>query len=526
MTLSSGRIALFFSICFIGLPIASALVFGLIGGEQAIWDHIVRVRLVPSTLTTLSVLGWTAILVLSVAIPAAWLVSLYEFPGRHWLEWALILPLAMPGYVMAYAWSDLVSSPGPLQHLVRDLTGLSARDYWFPSLSNAPGLAFVMAATLFPYVYLTARAAFTTQSAATLNAARSLGASGFRLFWSIALPAARPAIVAGLALVLMESAADYGAADFLGVRTLGKEVVLAWSSSSDPSLAARLALMLVLIAFAFLGIERMNRGQAGAQHTSIRWSTPARSHLSKRKSIAALLTLMTLFMITFVAPISRLLWLAFENGAGSADLYPLLLKSVGLGLAGMFAAFLVALPLAVTASQSSQVTFFGRLVAAAGYAAPGAVLALGGLFILSGIGGSLTGFAALAILVWVYACRFATVGAEPMIAATHTTPRNLGDATRSLGVRGFERLWRVDLPILLPGAYVAGLILFVETLKELPATLMLRPTGWDTLAVKAHAYASDGRLAEATLPSLLITLAGLAPVILLSRQLSNSGRTE
>lgn len=509
---------------FIALPIAAALWFGLSAGGGQTWDHILQNRLQPYTLTTLSVLVMTAVLITLIGVPAAWLVSAYDFPGRKAFEWLLILPLAMPGYVMAYAWADLAGVAGPLQTALRNFSGLSARDYWFPDLFSAPGLAFVLASTLFPYVYITARASFAHQSLATLEVARSLGATGFERFLRVAMPAARPAILAGLALAVMEAAADYGAADFLGVQTLGVGIVRAWNSYGEPATAARLALVLISISFAFILVARALRGRAGSQQTTSRWLTPTRTSLTGLHMVLALAACGTILLITFILPLGRLIWLSLESARRPAPVFEPMMNSLILGLAGAMMALLCALCLTLAARGTTRLSWFARMIATAGYASPGVVLGLGGLFLLQASGGALTGLSALGLLIWIYACRFTAAGTEPLSAELARIPRSLDHATRSLGVTGFARLWRVDLPLLRPGALAACLILFVEMLKELPATLMLRPFGWDTLAVRAHAYATDERLADATLPSLLITLAGLGPVILLSLRMSRSNR--
>lgn len=509
----------------VGLPVCIALYAGVVGGDGATWDHILQNRLVPYTLTTLSTLFVAAIIMLGLAVPAAWIVTQYEFPGRWIFGWALILPLAMPGYVMAYAWADLMGVAGPLQSQLRDVTGLTARQYWFPNLFTVPGLAFVLASTLFPYVYITARAAFSMQTRATLEAARSLGAGAFDLFWRVALPVALPAILGGLCLALMEAAADYGAADFLGVQTLGVGIVRSWNSFTDVNTAARLALMLVCIAFVFLIVARMYQGKSGVQQTSTRWQTPKRAALSPAAAWLATLLCATIILICFVAPIARLIWLAVETKARTPDLIPLLQSTALLGLIGTALAFGAALVFTLAAKRSRILRMATRLIAAAGYAAPGAVLGLGALFFLRETGQSLAGWVAIALLVWVYVSRFTSAGVEPMQATLDRLPKNLDLASQSLGSRGLRQFWRIDLPLILPGALAAALILFVEILKELPATLMLRPFGWDTLAVKAHAYATDERLAQATLPSLLIVFAGLLPVLLLSWRLNATERT-
>lgn len=511
-------------IAMVGLPVLAALYAGIMAGDGATWDHILQYRLVPYTLNTLGVLVLSAIIMLGLAVPTAWLISQFDFPGRSIFEWAMILPLAMPGYVMAYAWADLAGVAGPLQSVLRDITGWSARDYWFPNLFSTPGLAFILASTLFPYVYITARAAFSLQSLATLEAARSLGASPFDLFARVALPAALPAIIGGLCLAMMEAAADYGAADYLGVQTLGVGIIRSWTSFGEPNTAARLALALILIAGTFLIAARVLQGRKGTQITVSRWRTPQRTKLPRTLAITMTALCAWVLIVCFFAPLSRLLWLTFEHKAEAADLAPLVRSTLILGLLGAAAAFLTSLIFSLSTKRNEALRMGARIMAAAGYAAPGAVLGLGALFILRETGQALSGAVAIGFLVWIYVSRFTSAGVEPLQATLLRLPKNIDHASRSLGTTGLRQFWRVDLPLITPGALAAALILFVEILKELPATLMLRPFGWDTLAVRAHAYATDERLAQATLPSLLIVSASLAPVLLLSWRLSQTER--
>ena len=525
LTLSFSAIPPLLVIALVGLPVFAAIFAGVSTGDGATWTHIFENRLVPYTATTLWVLFLSAAIMIALAVPAAWLISQYEFPGRSIFNWALILPLAMPGYVMAYAWADVMGVAGPLQTQLREWTGLSARDYWFPNLFSAPGLAFVLASTLFPYVYITARAAFSMQSLATLEAARSLGAKPFDLFWRVAIPVAAPAIIGGLCLALMDAAADYGAADFLGIQTLGVGIIRSWTSFGEPNTAARLALMLIFIAGTFLVAARIFQGQRGTQQTSVRWRTPQRSDMPVWAGISAFALCTAILLICFFVPMSRLIWLVLEHQARAPDLMPLIRSTLILGAMGAATAFVAALVFSLATKRHESLRLGARLVAAAGYAAPGAVLGLGALYILRETGQSLSGAIAIGFLIWIYVSRFTSAGVEPMQATLARLPKNLDQASHSLGVTGLRQFWRVDLPLIAPGAFAAALILFVEILKELPATLMLRPFGWDTLAVRAHAYATDERLAQATLPALLIVLAGLAPVLLLSWRLSQSERT-
>lgn len=506
----------------IAVPVVVTLLAGLAQGGGEAWSHIRETLLVGYTAGTLGTLALTALLILMAAVPAAWLVTMYDFPGRGVFEWLLILPLAAPGYVLAYAWADLMGVMGPFQSGLRDVTGWAARDYWFPDMRNLPGLAFVLATALYPYVYLTARSAFVSQSVCALEAARSLGAGGARRFRSVALPAARPAIAAGLALALMEAAADYGAAEFLGVPTLTFGIVRAWKSFGEPAAAARLALVLVVIVIGLILLERRTRGRAGSQQSSTRWRTVSRTTLPGWSGLAATGFCALLFLIAFALPVGRLVWLSAETQEYIAPVGRAFFNTVLLAGAGAGLAFILALVIALMAQRKGLAAGFARLAASSGYAIPGAVLALGALIVMGQLGMTLTGVGAIFALAWVYASRFTASGAEPMVAALGRAPASMGYAAESLGASPLRRAVSVDLPVALSGATAGALILFVESLKELPATLMLRPFNWDTLSVRAHAYATDERLAAAALPSLLITLAGLVPVILLSWRLSHS----
>ncbi|MEM9739499.1 MAG: iron ABC transporter permease [Pseudomonadota bacterium] len=507
----------------LAIPLVAAGGSGLFAGGGEAWDHIVATDLWRFTATTFALLVLTGGIILATAIPAAWLVTMHSFPGRGVFEWLLILPLAAPGYVIAFAYADLLGVSGPLQNALRDATGLGARDYWFPNINSAPGLAFVLAGALYPYVYLTARSAFTTTSLCAIDAARTLGSSPLSTIWRVALPSARPAIVAGLALALMEAAADFGAADFLGVRTLTVGLFRAWSSFGDAGAAARMALVLLALAIALQWLERRQRGRAGSQATSKRWQALARPALSPISGWLAAAFCMAVFAWGFGVPVLRLSWIALETGdRGAASLWAPLRTSLALASAGALICFVLGVTVALGLRQGGWIAGAARLVMSGGYAVPGAVLALGGIVALASFGLNLAGPVAVIVLVWIYACRFTAAGAEPLQAALARAPVSINDAARALGASPIQKLWRVDLPIALSGAMVAALILFVEVLKELPATLMLRPANWDTLAVRGYDYASDERLAAAALPCLLITAAGLLPVLVLSWRLSRA----
>lgn len=511
---------LLFAGLLVGAPVIGTILVGLFAGGGDNWTYISQTFLWTYTLNTLAIMVLMTAMMLVCAVPAAWLVTVYDFPGRGVLSWLLILPLAAPGFVLAISYADLLGVVGPIQSAVRDMTGLAARDYWFPDLRSLPGCAFVLSAALYPYVYLTARAAFESQSGGTLEAARSLGTNSWSCFWRVALPGARPAIAAGLALALMEAAADYGAADFLGVQTLTVGVFRAWSSFGDAAAGARLALVLIALTLFLQWLERRERGAAGYQASARRWKILDRTQLTGRQGFGAAAFCTLVFAIGFAIPVGHMIVQAIEARAETPPIGEALWNSIRLAGVGAGIAFIAALFIALGSHNKRPVARLANLLTAAGYAVPGAVLALGALYAPARLGLPLTGAAALFLLVLVYTSRFANAGVQPMDAALKRTPMSYTHAARSLGARPARRLFSLDLPLVRPGAIVAVLIIFVEILKELPATLMLRPFDWDTLAVRAYAYASDERLAAAALPSLTITLAGLLPIALLSWRLS------
>lgn len=518
--LGPGDIPILAATLLVGAPVIGTILVGLFAGGGENWTYLSRAFLWTYTLNTLAIMALMTGIMLVSAVPAAWLVTQYRFPGRGVLSWLLILPLAAPGFVLAISYADLLGVVGPVQSTIRNISGLAARDYWFPDIRSLPGCAFVLSAALYPYVYLTARAAFESQSGNTIEAARSLGANAWQCFWRVALPGARPAIAAGLALALMEAAADYGAADFLGVQTLTVGVFRAWSSFGDAAAGARLALVLIVLTLFLQWLERRERGATGFQASARRWSSLDRIQLNGLRAYAATACCTLVFALGFAIPIGHMIIRAIEARAETPPISDALWNSVRLAGIGAAIAFFAALFIALGAHNRRPIARLASILTAAGYAVPGAVLALGALYAPVRLGFPLAGIAALCLLVTVYASRFTNAGVQTMDAVLKQTPISYTYAARSLGTSPIRRTFALDLPIIKPGAIVASLIIFVEILKELPATLMLRPFDWDTLAVRAFAYASDERLAAAALPSLAITLAGLVPIILLSWRLS------
>lgn len=436
---------------------------------------------------------------------AAWLVSLCAFPGRGAFAWLLVLPLAAPSYILAYSYTSLTWAGGLIPYRVEG--------FW--------GAAFIYTIGLYPYVYLAARAAFVSQSSCAIEAARMLGAQPRDVFRRVALPLARPAIAAGGALACMEIAADYGAAQHFGLTTLSTAIFRAWYAHGSPDAALRIAAVLLVAAIAFLLAERWARGSASYAGGSTRWRPLPRYALGPIAGWCATAFCITLVVLGAVLPLAWLGRLALLH-ANVEDIAGPFVNSIILAGAGALVTLALAAAIAVAARRAGAIGKAALAGASMGYAAPGAVIAMGALALFSmareaGWVGGLSTALALAALIWTYAARFASAGVQPIDAGLARLSKGLDASARTLGAGPWRRFLRVDLPIAAPSLAAAALILFVEILKELPATLILRPFNFDTLAVKANAYASDERLLEAALPSLLIFVAGLLPILLLTR---------
>jgi iron(III) transport system permease protein len=483
-------------------PALAVIGFALTPGESARFGGALLRDGALGTLA-LALVGGGGAIVLGAS--TAWLISLCDFPGRGLFAWALVIPLAAPVYVLAYAYSGLTWAGG--------IIPLRIEGFW--------GAAFVYAIGLYPYVYLAARAAFASQSSCALEAARTLGAKPGALFFRVGLPLARPGIVAGGALALMEIAADYGAAHHFGLTTLSTAVFRAWYAHQNAHGALQIAAVLLVAAVIFLIIERRARGRAGFAGGSTRWRALPRFALSPWAAAAAFSFCAALIGLGAALPLGWLAYIAVEH-TYIAELRAALFNTLTLAGIGACATLALAAIIAVSARRSGMIGRASLFAAGMGYAAPGAVLALGAfsMFGLAREQGWIVGVgAALALptLIWAYAARFAAAGAQPIDAGLARLSKGLDASARILGASPARRLWRVDLPIAAPSLAAAALILFVDILKELPATLILRPFNFDTLAVIAYAYASDEQLELAAAPSLLIFLAGLAPILLLTR---------
>ncbi|MHB1123043.1 MAG: ABC transporter permease [Ramlibacter sp.] len=457
-------------------------------------------------------------------------VTLFDFPGRRTFEWALLLPLAMPAYVVAYAYTDYLQFSGPLQTWLRSATGLEGRV--FPEVRSEGGAAFVFVFTLYPYVYLLARTALVERAGHLMEAARLLGAPLRRRIRSVAFPLARPAVAAGVALALMETLADYGVSSYFGIQTFTAGIYKAWLAMDNRIAAAQLATVLLLLVALLLALER--RAQRRLRFVSARGGRAGSAEnrpvlLAGGRLALAWMVCGVPVLMGFVLPVlfmlrplaadwSVLPWDRFVEWA---------FNSVRLGAISAALAVLLATLLAFSLRRSPDAVTRGVVqLAALGYAVPGAVIVVGLLLPVgwlqetvpqAGLGALVT--ATVLGVVWAYLVRFVSVALQSLQSGYSRISGSLDDSARVLGATGFGLLARVHWPLLRRSATAAALLVFVDVMKELPATLVLRPFDTDTLAVVAYQLARDERLGEAALPSLALVLVGLIPVVLLSRTL-------
>ena len=507
-----------FAVALLVLLPLSVLMFSWHEVDQQIWAHLWQTQLP-------RLLGNTLVLVLGVGVGVtllgvslAWLTSLCEFPGRRWLDWALMLPFAIPAYVLAFVFVGLLDFAGPLQTLLREWFGSGVR---FPRVRSTGGVIIVLVLVFYPYVYLLARNAFLAQGKGLMEAARVLGLSPWRAFWRVALPMARPAIGAGLALAIMETLADFGAVAVFNFDTFTTAIYKTWYSFYSLTSATQLASLLLLAVMLVLYGERP-RGKA-------------LYHLKGGKALAASTWCGLVFACGFVIPVLQLIVWFWQRGRFDLDerYSALILHTLYLGAMAALITVSVALLLAFSRRLTPTRLMRGTVgVANLGYALPGSMLAVAIMLAFSyldrelviplsswlGGAGKPVLLGSLSALLLAYMIRFMAVAYGPLENSLARIRPSLPEASRSLGVGGIGLFFKVYLPLLVPGALSAALLVFVDVLKEMPATLLMRPFGWDTLSVRVFEMTSEGEWARAALPALTLVLVGLLPVILLIRR--------
>ena len=534
-------IAAFVIAALTAAPILSVWTNIIAGGTGETWQHLASTVLPEYVANTLWLCLGVGSGVIVVGVSTAWLVTMHDFPGRRLFEWALVLPLAVPAYVMAYTYTDMLQFVGPLQTWLRDSFGWHKGDYWFPDVRSLGGAITMFVFVLYPYVYLLARTAFIERASGMLEAGRSLGLGPWASFFRISLPLARPAVAAGAALALMETLADYGTVAYFAVQTFTTGIYRAWFSLGDRIAAAQLSAALLGFVVLVLLAERTSRGRARFSDTTGRNRPQHRRRLSVAKAATAMLMCAIPFTIGFLIPAALLLKMALSEGDAQFGARFLQLAGNSFTLAALTSLLAVALaPLLAYAARISRErwTQLMNRVVALGYAVPGSVIAVGVLipvtrldnwlaaWIEQSIGTNpgllLTG--SIAALVYAYLARFLAVALQTVETGLAKITPSMDDAARSLGLGQVDTLRRVHLPLLRGSLLTGGLLVFVDVMKELPATLVMRPFNFDTLATQAYILASDERLTEASTAALTIVAVGILPVIAVSRSITRVQR--
>ncbi len=524
------------------LPILAVVIAAATSGVETVSGlaQTVLPRYARATATMVLIVGLgTAI----IGAGTAWLVTMTRFAGRRLLEITLALPLAFPAYVLAYAYTDFLDHPGWVQTTLRDLTGWGPRDYWFPEIRSLPGAAMMLVLVLYPYVYLLARAAFLQQSATAYIAARSLGKGPWAAFFRVSLPIARPAIAGGVLLAIMETIADFGTVSYFNVQTFATGIYQSWFSFADRGAAAQLALCLLVFALVLAALERGQRRSQRQHMAGRRFEVMEPPRLTGWRAGLAIAFCAAPVLLGFILPAGLLLTMGWDD--------------LGLILTSRYWGFLEnSLTLAtvaglITVAAAVLLSFNSRLhptkrnkmaigIAGLGYAVPGGVIAVGLIVPFAAFDNALdawmrqtfdisTGLlltGSIWLLVMAYMVRFMAAALSAYDAGLSTINPNIDAVARTLGRSPTTMLRGVHLPILRPSLLTALLIVFVDVMKELPATLIMRPFNFDTLAVQAHRLAADERLAEAAIPSLVIGAVGLLPVVILCLSLGRGDKTE
>lgn len=520
----------------VALPVLAIGLLALFPTEN-IWPHLIATVLPGYVKQTLLLMIGVGLATFIIGTSTAWLITMYRFPCRKWLQWALLIPLAMPTYIIAYTYVDVFEYSGVVQGALRDLFGWhTARDYWFPDIRTTGGAIFVMSFVLYPYVYLTARASFLKQSVCHLEVSRTLGRTAIGTFFSVALPLARPGIVVGVSLAMMECLNDIGAVEYFGVNTLTVGIYSTWLERGNLGGAAQIASIMLIFVFALIWLERVGRSGQRFHHMSQRERKPIRQRLRGWRAWTATIVCIGPIILGFVIPGAVLLDFAVDyfDTAANAEYLRFVRNSLLLSVLAALTAILIGLFLAYAhrLARSDFVQIAIRF-ASVGYAVPGAVLGIGILIPLTRFDNFVDGMArdvlnistgllltgTIFSIVYAYVVRFLAVSYGNVETGLGRVTPNLAAAARTLGRTSTGALREVHLPLIRPAIAAAGLLVFVDCMKELPATLILRPFNFDTLATHVYTYASLDLLEESALAALTIVLAGLVPVMLLNRTL-------
>ena len=516
-----------------------ALIFQAFQPDEAVFGHLMATVLPTYIINSLLLIFWVSLGALLLALPCAWLMARCDFVGRRYLQWALLLPLAMPAYIVAYVYTDLLDYAGPVQRGLRSIFGWdSPQDYFFPDIRTLGGAACMLSLVLFPYIYLLARTAFMEQSLSLAHASRIMGCSPWQSFWRLSLPMARPALAVGVALVAMETAADFATVNYFAVPTLTTAVYDTWLGYGNLTAAAKLSAIILLVVFSLIGFERFARRKQQLFQKQSRIQVTDLYRLSMTQTLVALSFCGMLLLLAFLLPFGILLSYAIGYFEQSWDksFWQLSLNSLSLALITSLLCCLIALLLMFVRriSPRQSDTLPSRL-ASTGYALPGTVLAIGVLVPLTmldfaindladlvGIAGPgliLTG--SVMALIFAFCVRFVAIAIGSVESSYKRISPSLDMVSLTMGQTPRQLLRRVHLPLLAKGLFAGALLVFIESMKELPAALLLRPIGFENLATYVFQFASDEKLEHGALAAIVIVLVGLVPLIYLNRSLEH-----
>lgn len=514
-----------------------ALIFQALQPDEAVFGHLLDTVLPTYVLNSLLLIFWVSLGALLLAIPCAWLMARCEFIGRRYLQWALLLPLAMPAYIVAYVYTDLLDYAGPVQGALRAFFGWTApQDYLFPDIRTLGGAAVILSLVLFPYIYLLARTAFMEQSLGLAQAARIMGCTPWQSFWRLALPMARPALAVGVALVAMETAADFATVNYFAVPTLTTAVYDTWLGYGNLTAAAKLSAIILFVVFSLIGMERFARRKQQLFQKRSRLQATDLYVLSTKQTALALAYCVGLLTLAFLLPFGILISYAIGYFAQSWDerFWQMSINSLTLALLVSALCCLLAVILMFVRRVSPRgLDKYPSRLASMGYALPGTVLAIGVLvpltsldfaindladyFGLKGPGLFFTG--SVAALIFAFCVRFVAIAIGSVESSYKNISPSLDTVSVTMGQTPRQLLQRVHLPLLTKGLLAGALLVFIESMKELPAALLLRPIGFENLATYVFQFVSDEKLEHGALPAIVIVLVGLVPLIYLNRSL-------
>lgn len=520
------------------LPLV-ALILQALQPDEAVFGHLMATVLPTYIINSLLLIFWVSLGALLLALPCAWLMARCEFVGRRYLQWALLLPLAMPGYIVAYVYTDLLDYAGPVQRSLRSIFGWnSPQDYLFPDIRTLGGAACMLSLVLFPYIYLLARTAFMEQSLSLAHASRIMGCSPWQSFWRLSLPMARPALAVGVALVAMETAADFATVNYFAVPTLTTAVYDTWLGYGNLTAAAKLSAIILLVVFCLIGLERFARRKQQLFQKQSRIQASDLYRLSAAQTTVALSFCVALLLLAFLLPFGILISYAIGYFEQSWDgrFWQLSLNSLSLALITSLICCLIALLLMFVRRISPRPSdVLPSRLASTGYALPGTVLAIGvlvpltmldfaindlaDLLGLNGPGLILTG--SVVALIFAFCVRFVAIAIGSVESSYKRISPSLDMVSLTMGQSPRQLLQRVHLPLLGKGLFAGALLVFIESMKELPAALLLRPIGFENLATYVFQFVSDEKLEHGALAAIVIVLVGLVPLIYLNRSLEH-----